>query len=501
MKRSKSFLIFVSLAIVIFCIVTSCKYDKGTPNYNGYPNEIGKIVINKCATSGCHNDLSKDGAGGLSLQSWDAMFEGGTGSACVIPYRHDFSTACYYVNTSSDLGIILAPTMPFNKTPLTHEEVKLIENWVDAGAPDNTGFVKFSDNPKRKKFYAANQGCDVVTVFDEQTLLPMRYISIGNSPAIEAPHDIQVSPDGQYWYVVFYKGNEIQKYRTSDDSYVGQAILNVNQPGEIITGNWSTFAISSDGSTAYITDLSSTGDIAEVDLNALTVTHHVGFNSPHGSTISPDGNYLYVTQQYYSSSIYKIPLIPTPALGFPNYTSLPLYNTTPANDLDTHQVLFSPDGSKYFVTCWGTSEVRVMSSSDAFITAIPVGANPSEMAYSVKNNLLFVTCEEDTLTFPGKRGSVAIIDMSSNAQVSWSPIYTGHQPHGIDVDDANNLVYVANRNVVSGGPAPHHSSVCGGNDGYMTFIDMNTKTLLKTKAGVIKSIEVSVDPYEVAIRH
>ena len=497
MKWNKSFLIFYLPALFICCLFTTCKYDKGTPYYNGYPNEIGKIVINKCATAGCHNDLSKDGAGGLSLQSWDAMFEGGTGSACVIPYRHDFSTACYYVNTSSDLGIILAPTMPFNKTPLTHDDVKLIENWVDAGAPDNTGFVKFSDNPKRKKFYAANQGCDVVTVFDEQTLLPMRYISIGNSPAIEAPHDIQVSPDGQYWYVVFYKGNEIQKYRTSDDSYVGQAILNVNQPPVIINGNWSTFAMTSDGSTAFITDLSSPGYIAEVNLNNLTVIHHGNFNSPHGSAVSPDGNFLYVTEQYGSSQIYKIPVN-----DFSSYMQINLYNSPPSTYLNSHQVEFSPDGSEYFVTCWGTSEVRVMqTSNDAFITSIPVGGYPSEMDVSVTKNLLFVTCEEDTLSFPGKRGSVAVIDMSSNTQVNWSPIYTGHQPHGIAVDDADNLVYVANRNAVSGGPAPHHSSVCGGNDGYMTFIDMNTKALLKTKAGVIKSIEVSVDPYEVAIRH
>jgi hypothetical protein len=38
----------------------------------------------------------------------------------------------------------------------------------------------WSDNPNRKKYYVLNQGCDVVTVFDAETQLPMRYITVGN---------------------------------------------------------------------------------------------------------------------------------------------------------------------------------------------------------------------------------------------------------------------------------------------------------------------------------
>jgi hypothetical protein len=60
---------------------------------------------------------------------------------------------------------------------------------------------------------------------------------------------------------------------------------------------------------------------------------------------------------------------------------------------------------------------------------------------------------------------------------------------------------VANRNVTSDGPAPHHSNNCGGRNGYVTFIDMNTLTLLTTDEGEEKEIEVSVDPYSIATRH
>ncbi len=503
MYKIKTSLLFFVIATISICFFSMCSNVNVSPDYNDYPADIGKIMVTKCAVSGCHNDASKDAAGGLSLTTWNKLFEGGTGSACVIPYRHEFSTACYYINTYTDLGVTLTPTMPYNKTHLTHDDVKLIENWVDAGAPNENGFVKFSDNPHRKKFYVANQGCDVVTVFDEATLLPMRYIDIGNSGAVEAPHEIVVSPDGNYWYVVFFTGNCIQKYRTADDGFVGQAILNLSQP-IIINGQWSTFAITPDGSKAYVIDWSTSinCDIAEVDLNNLTVTHHVGFNGPHGSCISPDGQYLYASQQNSSNQLYKILLSDFDN----NIGQVNLYSGgAPSAYLNSHQITFapSPNDSTYYVTCQGSSEVRVMkcnpTGSDTFITAIAVGENPSEMDVSSTKNLLFVTCETDNTSFPGKTGSVAVIDMTTNTLVT--TIYTGHQPHGIAVDDTKNIVYVANRNRTTGGPPPHHSSVCGGRNGYLTFIDMNTLSLVKTKTGADKKVEVAVDPYEIAIRH
>jgi hypothetical protein len=47
-----------------------------------------------------------------------------------------------------------------------------------------------------------------------------------------------------------------------------------------------------------------------------------------------------------------------------------------------------------------------------------------------------------------------------------------------------------------GGPAPHHSSVCNGRNGYMTAIDLNSLLLIPNFQA-----EVSVDPYGVGITH
>lgn len=488
MKRKGSIAIIFILSMAAVFFLETCTSEKGIPDYNKYPDDIGRIVFTKCAVAGCHNNESKDAAAGLSLESWDEMFKGGTGSACVIPYRADFSTFFYYVNTFPDLGVTLTPTMPYNKSALTRDEVVLIQNWINNGAPNRDGFVKFSDNPSRKKFYVPNQGCDVVTVFDQATLLPMRYINVGNSGGIESPHMVRVSPDGQFWYVCFLGGNSFQKYRTSDDSFVGEASLGIK--------NWNTFVISNDGSKAYVVDWSSGGDIAEVNLNTMGVTHNIGFNNPHGSALNDSSDTLYVTQQNSSNKLYKIPVA-----DFSAATEIDLFTTPPSTFLNAHEVRFTPDGSKYFVTCQGTSEVRVFQTgTDQLLSIIPVGAMPSEISFSASATTpyAFVTCMED-LSMAGKRGSVYIINYNT---YTYQKIYTGHQPHGIEVDDARKLVYVANRNNTSDGPAPHHSGSCGGRNGNISFIDLNTLTMLPSASGSsIKKVEIAVDPYSVSIRH
>ena len=111
--KNKLFILF--LFALFF---NACKRELGDPDTKGYPAEVGQILLTKCATAGCHNDASNAAAGGLNLSSWEKLFQGGNGSACVIPYRSDFSTLCYYVNSFSDLGVSLIPRMPLNQDAL-----------------------------------------------------------------------------------------------------------------------------------------------------------------------------------------------------------------------------------------------------------------------------------------------------------------------------------------------------------------------------------------------
>lgn len=495
MRSSRHILSLSVLSFFLFVLLSSCLKDKGTPDYAGYPDDVGKIIVNKCATAGCHNEQSKEGAAGLSLESWNEMFEGGRNSAVVVPYRHDYSTLFTFSNIYPDLGHMLTPTMPYGRAPLSKEEVSLLKDWINAGAPDRNGFVKFSDNPLRKKIYVANQGCDVVTVIDEQTLLPMRYIDVGQTPsATDAPHMIKVSPDGNYWYVTFIANTSgtsvIQKFRTADDSHVGDIV--------IPAGSWNTFTFTPDSHKAFIIDWSASGKIAYVDLENMSVLDVIQSSGlyiyPHGSAFSPNGDSLYVTAQS-GNCVYKIS--PNDFLS-PNMVSLdPTAAADPgALTLNIHEIAFTPDGSKYIATCQGSDDIRIVqASNDSVLAIIPLttDALPSEIAISENSPYAFITCTEDVTSFPGTRGSVAVINYVTNTFVKY--INTGFQPHGIAVHDDKGLVYVANRNATTSGPAPHHSNSCGGRNGYITYIDLSTLELVPGK-----KMEVSADPYSVAVR-
>lgn len=182
MKRSIILLILVLLSF-------SCTKEKGIPDYDGYPKEVGEIIANKCSLRGCHNSISSEACAGLDLSSWEAMFKGSRNNSSVIPYRSDHSFLLFSVNTFNDLGPQMYPGMPLNKTPLSRNEVSVIKDWINQGAPNNQGGIKFSDNNKRK-IYVANLGCDFVSVFDGETKLISRAFDVGNSTNTEAPHDI-----------------------------------------------------------------------------------------------------------------------------------------------------------------------------------------------------------------------------------------------------------------------------------------------------------------------
>jgi len=475
-------ILLLFLSTLLIFSYSSCKDDKDDPqppfNDGCYPPGVAQIMVNKCATSGCHNTISKDAASGLDLSTWEKMFEGNRNGATVIPYRSDQSTLCYFTNTDTLLGIVQLPNMPYNTTPLSTAEYLTLKNWIDAGAPNCNGFVKFSDNPNRRKFYIANQGCDLVGVHDPSTRVVMRFVDVGNKPSIEAPHVLRMSPDGQFWYAAFIFGDVLQKYRTSDDKLVAEA--------NITSGAWNTFAISPDGTKAWVIDLSSNGRAAYVDLQTmqLQLIYQDGsnFSSPHGSVVSPSGNFLYVTGQL-GNTIYKWD-VTDPMM--PEYEVITIKSGLPS--ADPHNITFSPDGSKYFITCQSTDEVRVFNAADdVFISSIPVGDFPLEMSISPLKNYLFVSNEVGN--------TVSVIDISTLAVIK--TINVGYQPHGLAVDEVEKVVYVANRNTsTSGGPAPHHTSSCGGRNGYLTIIDMNTLELVPGF-----KMELSVDPYSVMVRN
>ena len=488
------------IAFLSALLLGTCKIDNPLLVKSGgnYPEEIGKIVLNKCAVSGCHNDISKDAASGLSLSSWSKLFDGTRNGAAVIPYNHKQSTMFLFCNTYEELGVAIKPTMPIDRPALSKEEIISIRNWIDFGAPDDKGFVKFSDNTNRPKYYVCNQGCDLITVFDAATDLPMRCFEVGQSKdRIESPHQVRVAPDGKHYYVIFLNGTFFQKFRTSDDTYVAQAFIE--------SGSWNTFTITKDSKYSFTVDYNANdgpnpgqGRVKYIDLNTMQVlATYVGsnlFSYPHAVALNKAENILYVFGQE-ASFFYKIYLSgagSTPIV--PDFSGMITLDQSNGLLLKPHDVLFTPSGNQYILSCQNTNEIRIYNTSDdKLVKVIPVGSFPQEIAISESKNYLFAACMEDTINFPGQRGSIAIIDLNNLSLIKH--VYSGHQPHGVAVDEVKQEVIVTNRNTSSGGPAPHHTSECGGRNGYISFINLNSLELIAKK-----KIEVSVDPYFVSVK-
>lgn len=487
----KYFFLYLLVVLLLF----SCRKDVGLVNSGNYPDHIDKIIKNNCSTSGCHNSKSFLAASGLNLESWTEMFKGSKSGSTIIPFSSKFSSLCYYINTYPELGLQNKPTMPLNKAALSFDEVKSIKEWIDAGAGDKSGKIMWANNPSLKKLYAVNQGCDVVTVFDSETQLPIRYIEVGTKPGImDTPHHVRVSPDGKFWYVIFINNNIMQKYSCADDKYIGSIPLTPVAAGTSTISandalNWNTFVISKDSKRAYCVSWQPAGKVCAIDLEKMKLIHFLGgFSNPHGVVLNAAEDTIYVGAQT-GNYITEI----DSAFSFTNDLSLENgVNPNSISSLDPHDLILSPNNTDLLITCQKSNEVRVFNTSTQSVTSvISTGKYPQEIIYSSGKSHFFVSCTYDSTSFPGSMGVITKIDAQT---LSATNIKCGFQPHGIAVDESKNLLYVLSRNLQSNGPAPHHTSLCNGRNGFVNFIDLNSFTVLP------KKYELSVDPYFIFAR-
>jgi DNA-binding beta-propeller fold protein YncE len=487
------YLFIIALSVGMFSYAfTSCTHEDYDVTKGNFPAEISSIMVRKCATEGCHDAAGGVNAARLRLDTWDELFKGSSRGAVVVPYSTKYSILLYYINQAAhgNTDIVAAPSMPYNSPALTKEEYNTVKNWIANGAPDAAGNIAFASNPDtRQKIYMTQQVCeDLVTVVDGQSGLIMRYIPVGINNNTEVAHNVKVSKDGRYAYVCFTAGTAIQKIDTRTDAVVGTV--------DIGPGSWNVLQVSPDGNKIVASDMANAA-IKIIDANSMTVIDTYGgiFTNAHGIAYTSTFDTLYITGQY-GNVIYRFSL----NTGLETFTvdgKEEMTGSDSSNTPDPHEILMSPDYSKYFVTCMTTGYVRVLDvDSNRILAAIKVGAKPLEMVISPKRNLIYVTCQEDgNNNFTDKsRGSVYVIDMSTY-QVTNIIYGDFFQPHGITIDDKADRLYIVSRNYSPDGPAPHHSAVCNGRNGWYKIYDLNT---LKPYTNI--RYEVTPDPYSADVR-
>jgi len=100
------------------------------------------------------------------------------------------------------------------------------------------------------------------------------------------------------------------------------------------------------------------------------------------------------------------------------------------------ELLFSPDGTRLYVLCQQSEEVRILdASSYATIKTIAVGRTPRGIALSATGDRLYVTNSwDDTLS---------VFDTQSLTAIATWPV--GAEPSGVVADRAGKRLFVANR--------------------------------------------------------
>jgi len=122
--HSRQRLLFASLLIATICLCVYAPITINSQSVQNYARSVEPIFREKCAA--CHNHAVRQG--GLNLDNFDALMNGGKHGAVVIPGKSGESRLVKMLEGS------IQPRMPIGEA-LTDEEVKVIKAWIDAGAP------------------------------------------------------------------------------------------------------------------------------------------------------------------------------------------------------------------------------------------------------------------------------------------------------------------------------------------------------------------------------
>ncbi|MCU0924619.1 MAG: beta-propeller fold lactonase family protein [Hydrogenophaga sp.] len=285
------------------------------------------------------------------------------------------------------------------------------------------------------KVYVANEGADMVSVHD-----PVSFEKLASVPVGQAPHNVQVSPDGKFAWVT---NNGEPAQASGSPAHKGAAHgAHGAQPGAVWVIDTSTHAVvdkvpvgahpahvvvTPDGSHAYVTN-GGDNSVSVVDTSArkLVATIAVG-QYPHGLRVSPDGKEVYVANLKGGT----VSVIDTASQK--EVAQLPV-GKGPA------QTGFTPDGRFAFVSLSQENAVALIDpATRKVVRKIAVGTVPIQL-YATPDSRTLLVANQGTRKMPGK--TVSLIDLASFKVVK--TLETGDGAHGVVVDRDGRLAYVTN---------------------------------------------------------
>ena len=422
MKATFGFVICISL-LSGGLVLVGCAMPGATPGYaSGLVIQYGDVqsLLDEKCTS-CHTGA--DAARGLSLDSWQALITGSDHGEAVIPFDAGRSLM---VELTTKLVGGPHPT-EVGAERLNDAEVALLSEWIDEGAPSQTGEIPFAD--AQYLLYAANQSVALVSVIDMETNQVVRTVDLQQYglPQNASPHHIAVEPDGSYWYVSAITANQILKFDRDNElaarkDFERPGLLALDPEGESLYAGRSMAAVSPPQAV---------GVIRRSDMTIKEVG--VFLPRPHAMAVRPG-----------TGTVFTASLAVNQIASFD-----PSDEAVELDELEgdrTHTLVgfaVSPDGRWMAGTTELTASVFVFDLDRAPdmtpVDTIAVNAAPWHPVFTPDGRWVYVG---------NNRGNtVNVIDMERR---TLAKVITGlglAQPHGAAVSPDGRYVYISSRNL------------------------------------------------------
>lgn len=189
-------------------------------------------------------------------------------------------------------------------------------------------------------------------------------------------------------------------------------------------------------------------------------------NNPFGIAVTPNGQFVYVTNRYSNSvsvintatnavvatvpaigNVQFIAMAPSGSFAYAvngaPYNSVSVINTATNTVVATVPVggqaagdAVTPNSSFVYVANWASNNVSVISTAtNTVVATVPVGSGPYSVAVNPNGGFVYVTNQNDS--------TVSVISIATNTVVATVPV--GANPLNVVVAPNGNFVYVANR--------------------------------------------------------
>ncbi len=446
-------------------VVTPAPIDYSNISTIVYSQHVQPLLNQTCATANCHDAGTK--AAGLALTSWADVLKGSRHGEALIPFAPERSLLTLLFD-----GTTLRRTHPtLTGRSLTTPEVAFLKRWIAEGARNDNGETPFMHTTR--KLYCPNQSDDNVAVVDLDNGVVMKYISVGVSPANDAPHFV-VTGD-HYWYVSLIGTGQVWKFDIHADTLVKKGT---------VQGSPALLVLTPDGSKLYVSQFmtSSTNRVVVLNTSTMTVIKTITvWTMPHGMRMNRAGTRLYVANMM-SDNISVIDVARDSVVA-----TIPVaYDASPFGPTKymPMEVAVSPNDSVFMVTCSEWNEVRMFNATtNTLIDSFHVDAQPWHLQFTPDGEFCYVTNRL------GNSVSVIHIPMRHVMSTIAAPA-TFAYPHGVDISADGRYVFVSNENI-SHLYVPRYSMEYVGN---VCIIDHMTGQIAKV-------LEVGKMPTGLAVTH